>query len=277
MHGSLALKNGVLWVARYGAEATVAAFDLDGHKLGPGFGLGTRESGAPQVTGLALDDDHSLWLADARSQKVRAFSVFGVEGEAIVHEYLGGVSDVAVRGEDDERQLWVASSGMSHGNVLLFDSGGECTSSLRSMGDPAVSFRDIAGLALGEHLSYVCERRGARVQVFRDAEFHFAFGLDSDPRFEPSAVAALSDERVLVTTGGRQSGLHLFDAAGRHLQCLADTGTDMGQLFEPSDVVTLEGADDRHTRVVVIDCDGDRVQVFSLAGRCYGAFTELDE
>lgn len=273
MHGSLALENGVLWVARYGEEASVFAYDLDGHRLGPGFALGTLEQGAPVVTGLEFDDDHSLWLADEATSRVRSFSVFGVEGQTLEHERLGKVCDVVVRGEDDAKQIWVASGGLQYGNVQLFSGEGEHLRSLRSMGDPAQSFRDIAGLAFGEQLAYVCERRGGRVQVFRGEEFHFSFGLDSG--FEPTAAAALPDDRVLVTTGGDQSGLHLFDRAGRHLAQVAACGSEEGQLFEPSDVVALEGRDDRHTRIVVIDSDGDRVQVFSLAGRCYGVFPEL--
>ena len=273
MHGSLALKDGVVWVARHGSEWQVAAYNLDGHRLGPGFSLGTFESGAPQVSGLEVDSDRGLWLADSASEGVRAFSVFGVEGDSIEHAYLGNVSSVAVRGEDESKQIFVASSGLVHGNVQLFDGEGKRVGALRSLGDPAMSFRDIAGIAVSEGLAYVCERRGAVVQVFRGLEFYFAFGLGSD--FEPTAAAALSENRVLVTSGGERAGLHLFDAAGRHVAQLAQGGSGDGELLEPSDVVVSEGREERLTRIVVIDSDGDRVQVFSLAGECYGAFPDL--
>ena len=40
------------------------------------------------------------------------------------------------------------------------------------------------------------------------------------------------------------------------------------------DVVVERGESDRAARVVVIDKDGERVQVFTLEGRSYGAFAE---
>jgi len=34
----------------------------------------------------------------------------------------------------------------------------------------------------------------------------------------------------------------------------------------------VPGEDDRHTRVVLLDHGGSRVQVFNLEGTCYGSF-----
>ena len=275
MHGSLALENGVVWLARYGDRPNVTAYDLDGHRLGPGFDLGKLEDGAPSVTGIDVDGEHGLWLADERQGRVRGFNVFGVEGASVGDGRCERASCVRASGADEERRIWVGCSGRRHDGVLAFEPDGTAAGGLRCLGDPAKEFRDVVGIAIGERLSYVCEWRAGRVQVFRDLEFHFSFTLGGREPFEPTAAAPLSDGRVVVTARGVASGLHLFDEAGRHLAALAEHGEDAGAVFEPSDVVVEEGADDRHTRVVVVDRDGDRVQVFSLSGACYGSFPEL--
>jgi hypothetical protein len=58
------------------------------------------------------------------------------------------------------------------------------------------------------------------------------------------------------------------------LRVLAEHGDDGGQVIEPSDVVVEPEASDRTRRLAVIDRDGERVQVFTLEGRCHGAFEE---
>ena len=71
------------------------------------------------------------------------------------------------------------------------------------------------------------------------------------------------------------SSLLLVDRAGRLVRVLAEAGSESGCLTHPGDVVIAQGHDDHDTRVLVIDQDGDRVQVFTLEGRCFGAFTAL--
>lgn len=275
MHGSLALENGVVWLARYGKGGGLAAYDLDGHRLGPAFELGTVASGAPRVSGIEVDGEHGLWIADEERGCVRGFSVFGVEGKTLGSERAARASCVATSGEDDGRRIWIGCAGRRHDAVQAYAPDGELVGGLRCMGDPAQEYRDVSGIAMGERLSYVCEWRAGRVQVFRDLDFHFAFGLERGAAFEPTAAAPLSDGRVLVTSRGADSGLFLFDEAGRLMARLAEAGEDSGQVFEPSDVVVEEGYEDRLTRIVVVDRDGDRVQVFSLSGACYGSFPEL--
>ena len=80
---------------------------------------------------------------------------------------------------------------------------------------------------------------------------------------------------------GDASALLLVDPAGRVMRVLAREPLGPGDLEEgsieqPGDVVVAPGADDGETRVAAIDRDGERVQVFSLEGRCYGAFLGLD-
>ena len=73
---------------------------------------------------------------------------------------------------------------------------------------------------------------------------------------------------------GPASALLLCDASGRILRVLATEGAGAGCVDQPGDVVVEEGDRDATSRVVVIDREGERVQVFTLEGRCYGSFAE---
>jgi len=108
--------------------------------------------------------------------------------------------------------------------------------------------------------------------VFRDLDFHFAFQLRQrvNDNLEPRAVSRLDDGRLLVAYAGDCSGVALFTADGSFLSNIAEHGAEEGCVLEPSDMVVEAGRTDASTRVVVADLDGERVQVLTLAGRCYG-------
>ena len=93
--------------------------------------------------------------------------------------------------------------------------------------------------------------------------------------FQPVAAVPLPDGRIVVAQGGVQSALFVVDAAGRLQRVLARTGVEQGCVFEPADVAVELSERDRTTRVVAIDMDAERVQVFTLEGRCYGSFQNL--
>lgn len=287
MHGSLAYSDGVLWVGRHARTAHVAAYDLDGHRLGPAFTFAGADGSRATVHGLCVDSDRTLWIADAAAARVRSFSVFGVEGVSLGDGETDGRPDradraghvgeavaVAAAGEDDERRIWVASRGRRRFAVQSFTADGRYQSDLRPHGDPNAVFEDVRDVARRGRFTYVCEGRGGRVQVFRDGEFHFAFGRDVRG-LVPAAVEPLEDGRVIVAGAGPRSGLYLFDEGGRILSELATHGERTGCVFEPDSVRAELDADDARRRVCVMDSDGDRVQVFTLEGRCYGAFSDL--
>ena len=287
MHGSLAYSEGVLWVGRHARTAHVAAYDLDGHALGPRFSFRGADGARASIGGLCVDSDRTLWIADTAAARVRSFSVFGVEGVSLgngetdgrpdrrdLAAHVGEVVSVAASGEDDERRVWVASRGRRRHAVQSFTPDGRYQSDLRPQGDPNGVFEDVRDIARLDRFTYVCEGRGGRVQVFRDDEFHFAFGRDV-PGLIPSAVEPLEDGRVLVAGAGDRSGLYLFDEGGRILSELATHGEEGGRVFEPDSVRAELYVEDARRRVCVMDSDGDRVQVFTLEGQCYGSFSDL--
>ena len=292
MQGSLHLENGVLYVGAHELTAHVRAYDLDGRRLEAGFSFRAPGGGRSSVDGLALDRDHRLWIADGAARRLRAFTLFGSEVAGVTAEpgleedragELGAPSDVLSLGSDEEHRLVVASAGRRRHAVQVLSLGAGRTLSLRPLGDPAGEFAGVCDLALrpapveGEPgaLLYACERLAGRIQVFRDLEFHFALHVPvRGARFDPRAAAPLEGGRLVVCQGGPASALLVVDAGGRVLRQLAGPGTDEGQVQEPNDVVVEPGRDDAHTRVLVVDREGTRVQVFTAGGACYGAFPE---
>ncbi len=283
MSGSLAYSKGVLYVGTEARTARVRSFDLDGRELEVDFTFGGESGRAASALGLDIDEDHRLWVADGVGERLLAFTLFGdrvagVEAAAgrarDKRGVLGRAIDVVSRGSDDAQELLVASSGRRRHAVQLLPLGGGAPQSLRSGGHVDVPFQDVRGIAWRERFAWVCEREAGRVQVFRDLDYHFEFRVQpsAGARFRPNAIQPLPDGRLVVAQGGAASALLLLDARGRLLSMLAGHGAQEGALIEPNDVAVAPGEDDRHTRVVVIDGEGARIQVFNLEGDCYGTF-----
>ncbi|MEM7310709.1 MAG: hypothetical protein AAF682_28810 [Planctomycetota bacterium] len=292
MHGALALHRGTLFVGRWEKTAHVRAFDLDGAPLEAGFSFRDPELQRSVAAGLAVDDDRHLWVADTPAQRVRLFTLFGREigglgvgGEDLAPELIpdraGEVRrpvDVAVEGDSDAVKIVVASGGERRHAVQVFGGSGRLVASLRPGGDPRGVFRGVAGVGLSGRTIAVAEGGAERIQVFRDGDYHFSFAppdAATARRFEPTAVEPLADGRFLVAGRGAGSGLWLFGASGGLLLTLARGGEDEGEVLDPSDLAVEQRGSDRSSRVAVIDRDGERVQVFTLEGRCYGAFPGL--
>jgi len=285
-HGSLSLRAGVLYVARHARTAHVRPYDLDGRALSPGFSFRGPHGESCELGGIDVDSDHQVWIADAGAAALRAFNLFGRETAALAglerarDDARGAIRnsvDVAVSESESELTLIVASSGWRRHAVQLFQPDGRCVESLRPEGNPLGRFHGVSRVAAHGRWIHVCEPSAGRVQVFREREFHFAFAIPAPAagRFEPVAVAPLAGGRMIVATGGEHSALLLVDAGGRLARVLAEHGGETGRVLDPGDVVADEGADDRTTRIAVIDRDAERVQVFTLEGACHGEIDAL--
>ena len=284
--GSLCLHSGVLYVGRHEQTAHVRPYDLDGRALAAGFSFRGPHGEPCSIDGLDVGGDHEIWIADGVSSRVRAFNIFGSERTSFgglvrdredARGTLGTLADVALLADDDgddDPLLVVASGGRRRHAVQIFDVEGRCIESLRPQGSSQSHFHGATRIAAHGRWLYVCERSAGRVQVFRDRDFHFEFRVPVQAgHFEPVAAAPLGDGRLLIATAGPDSALLLVDAAGRLLRVLAQRGHDHGQVTEPGDVAVEVGRSDHEVRAAVIDRDGERVQVFTLEGRCHG---ELD-
>ena len=287
-HGSLSLRNGVLYVARHERTAHVRPYDLDGRALGPGFSFRGPLGEPCGLGGIEVDSDHQVWIADALSGNVRAFTLFGRESTVLrsregarddARGSFAQVCDVALHETDDERLVLVASGGWRRHALQLLRSDGSFVDSLRPEGSPLKRFHALTRVAHAGRWTLACEAGAARVQVFRDFDFHFAFQLSvrNGLKLEPIAVAPLSDGRSVVAVGGDESALLLVDAAGRLQRVLAGHGAGHGEVEHPGDVVVEDLGGSGVPRIAVIDRDAERVQVFTLEGRCHGELEGLPD
>ncbi|MDB2577378.1 hypothetical protein N9Z54_09345 [Planctomycetota bacterium] len=291
MQGSLRLHAGVLFVGRQALTADVSTHDLDGRPLETRFSFRDVDAGRSSVDGLDVDADRRLWIADGAAGKVRCFTLFGVEVASVGDESsgqdargaLGQPVDLRVVGADDDMLLLVASGGdRRHALQVLLPSGGKGRS-IAPLGDPEGRFRRIRGVDWRDGELAVVEAGARRVQVFEGSlagrlVFRFAFQIPEELG-EPEAVALAGGGRFLVVTRGDRSGLHLFDAAGRPLRCVAGDEREVGEggVDQPCAVALDLAESDRRSRACVLDREGERVQVFSLDGRSFGSILGLGD
>lgn len=285
-HGTLSLRGGVLHVARHVRRAHVQPFDLDGRALGPGFSFGGRAEAPLELGGIDVDSDRQVWTVDGRAGEVRAFSLFGRESAAFlgvaaerddVRGVLADATDLALHETEDALSLVVSRGGVRRHGLALLQRDGRLVESLRPLGDPLERFGGISRVVQHGPWTYACEPTLGRVQVYRDFEFHFSFRIElrAGERAGPLALAALPDGRLVIALAGSSTALVLADAAGRVLAPLARTGDGPGELREVGDVAVEAGPSERESRVAVIDRDAERLQVFTLDGRCLGEFEAL--
>jgi hypothetical protein len=289
----LALRSGVLYVGRHVLRAHVRLFDLDGHALTGGFSVGDGST-AVAASGIAVDEDRRVWLADPLNGLVRGFNVFGREGlrfgpedpaahpeplrQPDVARTIGRPLAVAAEGTADDLRLVIGSDGDRRHGLQVFGPEGHLIRSLRPRGESHGRFQGVSGVDVGGRWVAACEPRAGRVQVFRDLEHHFSFDVRAaGGRAEPRAVALLPDGGTLVACAGEWNAVLRFDGAGRLVGELAPGGEAAGEVLEPSDLVVEPGREELRTRVAVIDQSGDRLQVFSLSGTYFGSVGGLLE
>ncbi|MBK7645547.1 MAG: hypothetical protein IPJ19_21360 [Planctomycetes bacterium] len=279
MKAALASAAGVLYVLREERGARVVPYDWDGRRLGQGFAIPACPDSACDPRGLAIDGDHRVWIADRGARALRAFSVFGVEVQRLAgpsgrSDAAGGfeqLAALAAQGVEDDLVLLAGSGGERRHALALFDAQGKLRSSLRPLGDPQGRFRGLCDLALRGRTLHACEEHAARIQVFRDGEFHYALRTGG---FRPCAIAPLEDGRVLAAQAGEASALFLLEPDGSLARVIASEGEDEGSVSDPCSLCVEEGEDERHTRVALLDRGGERIQVFALDGRCFGSFPQ---
>lgn len=277
MRPGLAL-NGPIVVASQPGDG-IRLFDLDGRRLGADGGAATFEIERP--AGVAMDDDRRVWVCQPDASAVVAFSAFGRASARLVDSIevagrdapgvLGRAFALDVRGDTDGLELVVASRGRRRHGLQVFDESGRCTRSLRPDGASHGTFRALEDVAFDGRFVYAVQSHG-RVSVYRDLDHHFGFDVPIDaPRLR--AVAPAGGGRIAVLD--ELEGVLVFGPGGELLDRPLPVGVHRGgasDLESPVDLVVERGRDDARRRLVVMDRDGARVQVFSLVGSPFGVF-----
>ncbi|MCP5021239.1 MAG: hypothetical protein GY930_05630 [bacterium] len=285
MQGSLCQANGVLYVGRHAKSASITAFDLDGRLLQRIADFKDETVGRSSASGICVDADHRLWVADGPAGSVRGFTLFGKQiahlgADAREEDQRGALGvpvDVLATGEDEELVLVVASAGIRRHAVQVLDPGGGRTLSLRPLGDPHGRFQEVCALAArgGKEL-LVLESKVARIQVFRGGDFYFSIPLpQGSDQGRPRAMSVAPNGRIVVALGGPAAGVVVLDDEGCVFNQVALTGEAEGQVEDPCGLAIAPRDGAQAERVFVLDRFGDRVQVFTLDGNCYGAFPAL--
>jgi peptidylglycine monooxygenase len=114
---------------------------------------------------------------------------------------------------------------------------------------------------------FVVDRDAHEIVVFdRDGRELFALGARGRPAFgapfnHPTDVAVAPDGEIYVSDGYGNAHVHRFSAEGAHLATWGGPGQGPGRFMTPHAVWVLD--DDR---VLVVDRENDRVQVFDRDG-----------
>ena len=281
MSGGLALGAGALYVGTSEKTAHIHSYDFDGRALPAAFSFRGEEGAAAKISGLCVDSDRRVWIADKEGARLWCFSVFGRRLADVPGELedrtgcLGQPVTVASLGEDAEQELVVGSGGRRRHalHILPVEAGAGAALSLRPQGHHDKEFEDVIHVDVCEDKIICCERGAGRVQVFQQREFHFAFEPDVPEGAELRCARMCADGRFVCAFGGEASALLLLDRRGRLMKTLAAHGEGDGCVFEPSDIVLEREVSGAKARVWVLDRDACRIQVFTLEGRCHGAFT----
>lgn len=121
--------------------------------------------------------------------------------------------------------------------------------------------------------------------VDRDAHEVLIFGTEGDqlgslgrrnvPSFQapfnhPTDVAVAADGEIYVSDGYANAAVHRFAADGRHLGSWGRPGSGPGEFMTPH-AIWVDSAD----RVLVVDRDNNRVQLFDREGGWLGQWTDF--
>ncbi|MHC4076918.1 MAG: NHL repeat-containing protein [Planctomycetota bacterium] len=266
MYGGIAVTGNILCLSYSDVGGRVFLVDLDEKRPVAFWEYVGTDGGYADAGGIAMADDHTIYVADTRNDIVRRFSVFGKAvgtlGEA--HERPPGARSRDRQGPLDRPRavawhaglVWVACGEQRlRCGVQRFRSSGESLKPLPAFGDASRRFGAPQGLCVGDFGAFVADTLHGVVQRFTVAGrfvSELRTGQAENEVSRPVAVQVLADGGLLVADQGDVCGLKHFDANG---QLVAEP---LGRDPRLQDPVGL--AQDSKGRVYVLDRDGERVQ-----------------
>ena len=264
MYGGIAVTKNVLCLSYSDVSGRVFLVDLDEKRPVALWEYVGDNGGYADAGGIAMADDHTIYVADTRNDMVRRFSAFGKEigvlGDA--HERRPGA-----RSRDRQGVLDRPRAVACHGDLVYVACGeqwlrcgvqrftrhGEAIKPLASFGTAGRRFgapcgvcASAAGVFVADTLHGVVQRFTVDGRFVSDTRTSTSEGDIS----RPVAVQVLADGSLLVADQGDVPGLKHIDGNGGQVTRVEGLG-----LQDPVDLAL----DDRG-RVYVLDRDGERVQ-----------------
>jgi sugar lactone lactonase YvrE len=243
--------------------ARVQCYDLDGNHLGFTWTTPDFRNGRP--SGLGIDRDGNLLVADSHYHSVRTYSFDGKEirsfgGQAGTEPgRFGYVSDCV---QDAEGFYYITEFGQND-RITKLDSNGQFVQCWGSSGQDPGQFNRARALALSpDGLLYVADACNHRIQVFtRSGELVRVFG---EPGSKPGQLqypydVCFAPNGTLYVAERGNHRIQKFDKEGRSLGTWGQAGRAPGQLADPWALVV-----DSQGRVHVIDTENHRVQRVSF-------------
>ena len=209
-------------------------------------------------------------MGDERNRVVLGARLYRVErswGDLTDGPELGLVSQVAV---DSEGSLFILQRASPP--LIVIDREGRF---VRCFGDGFV--RDGHGIYIDrDDRIFVVDRDAHQVLIFSvDGTVLGRLGERDRPRFgepfnHPTGCAVAEDGEIYVSDGYGNTRVHRFSPEGRLLQSWGEPGSGPGAFSTPHALWV-----DRADRVVVVDRENDRVQLFDRDGRFLDAWSDM--
>lgn len=259
--GAVAARNGSVYVADT-ATRSIIVFDVPRRKL---FRFGLRQPGTlAQPSGLALDAQMNVYVADARRRQLIVYDRLG-----LFQRTVGGPSElerpvgVAVS-RDGERVYAIDRSDNESDNhrVVVYDREGKKIRVIGGRGGGEGEFNvPLQGAVAPDGTLYVLDSGNFRVQAFdRDGRFLRAFGgagVNPGNLARPRGIA-VDDEGKVYVADASFNNFQVFEPDGQLLLAVGKAARDS----RPGQYGLLSGvAVDETGRVYVVDQLFNKVEV----------------
>lgn len=226
---ALVAQKGRIYVADITARVIVV-FDIPRRKV---FRMGLREPGnLAKPSGLALDAEMNVYVADVTKQKVYIYDALG-----LFQRTVGGPEDLdrptGVAVSRDGQRIYVVDRGHNENDqhhVIVYDKEGKKLQVIGSRGNGEGQFNvPLQATVAADGTLYVLDSGNFRVQAFdRDGKFLRAFGgvgTDIGKLARPRALAVDEGGRIYVTDAAFNN-VQIFDTQGRMLMAIGQGADD---------------------------------------------------
>lgn len=267
---AVAARKGSIYVADLRTRHIVV-FDVPRRKL---FRFGVRQPGTlEQPTGLALDAEMNVYVADARRKQVVVYDKLGLFQRAI-----GGPAELdrptGVAVSLDGERIYAIDRSLNENDshrVVMYDKEGNKLKVIGSRGSGDGQFNvPLQGAVAPDGTLYVLDSGNFRVQAFdRDGNFLRSFGgpgVNVGNFARPRGIAVDGDGNVYVSDAS-YNNFQIFDPQGQLLLAVGNGGPDS----KPGQYGLVSGlAVDETGRVYVADQLFNKVEVIRRLGEGEG-------